>query len=62
MRVSSCSLTAGEVAAQSTYWNGGFLVSVSEARLVSSCLKMGRASTSLGDTEEKQNELLKKMR
>lgn len=49
--VSSCSLTAGEVAAHSTYWNGGFLVLLSGGRLESSCLKMGRASTSLEDRD-----------
>lgn len=53
VRVSSCSLTAGDVAAHSTYWNGGFLVSLSGGRLVSSCLKIGRASTSLGETRKK---------
>lgn len=47
--VSSCSLTAGDVAAHSTYWNGGFLVSCSGGRLVFSCLKIGRANTSLRD-------------
>lgn len=45
--VSSCSLTAGDVAVHSTYWNGGFLVSFSGGMLESSCLKIGRASTSL---------------
>lgn len=50
--VSSCSLTAGDVAAHSTYWNGGFLVSCSGGRLVFSCLKIGRANTSLGGTKE----------
>lgn len=52
--VSSCSLTAGDVAAHSTYWNGGFLVSFSEGRLVSSCLKIGRASTSLRHRERQK--------
>lgn len=56
MSVSSCSLTAGEVAAQRTYWKGGLrlLLSQSEGRLESSCLKIGRASTSL----ERQREMV----
>lgn len=54
--VSSCSLTAGDVAAHSTYWNGGFLVSFSGGRLVFSCLKMGRANTSLRETRKHTNE------
>lgn len=41
------------MAVHSTYWNGGFLVSVSGGRLESSCLKIGRASTSLKETEER---------
>lgn len=52
--VSSCSLTAGEVAVHSTYWNGGFLVSFSGGRLESSCLKIGRASTSLRDRKKEE--------
>lgn len=53
--VSSCSLTAGDVAAHSTYWNGGFLVSFSGGMLVFSCLKIGRASTSLRETKERSS-------
>ena len=45
--VSSCSFTAGDVAAHITYWKGGCLVSSSRGRLESSCLKMGNAKTSL---------------
>lgn len=52
--VSSCSLTAGDVAAHSTYWNGGFLVSFSGGMLVFSCLKIGRASTSLRDQRKRK--------
>lgn len=47
MSVSSCSLTAGEVGAHRTYWKGRIIFSFSEGRLDSSCLKMGRARTSL---------------
>lgn len=54
VRVSSWSFTAGEVAAQSTYWKGKILFSLSEGKLDSSCLKIGNARTSL----KKQNKWL----